>query len=333
MTTQPEPADPDREGPAGLCARAWAVLSEAWSAARAWVGDILKSLLVVGAACGTDSPTAVPPLVEVAEVAPAPPVIAPPPAPTDVLGTFHLTYYYVINEDEIDGPAPKPAEPKSEPAPAAADARPEQAATSDDPTATASPLAPAAEPVLASQVPPTSPPKVTLYDGNGCTPVAEVSRSFAAELQMQGTGRLRDGRTLNIWGDCRCPRSPCFQETGRTWGTAGTGRSLQPFRTVAVDPSVIPLGRLLYIEALDGKWMPGKAPWGGFRHDGCVSADDTGGGIDGHQIDLFVGRRAHYRGLAGNGGSHSWSKDLVVRDGRSRCERKHGRVQRAQPAS
>ena len=44
---------------------------------------------------------------------------------------------------------------------------------------------------------------------------------------------------------------------------------------VAVDPSVIPLGSKVYIEAADGSWVYGVA-----------SAEDTGGAIKGNKIDL-----------------------------------------------
>ena len=121
---------------------------------------------------------------------------------------------------------------------------------------------------------------VTLYGGgNKCEPIADVSKEFASQLTLQGTGKLRDGRVLNIWGACNCKRSPCFNVTQAQWGTAGSGKSLQPIRTVAVDPKVVKLGSLLYVPLLEGRTMPGRAPWGGFVHDGCVVADDTGGHI------------------------------------------------------
>ena len=88
--------------------------------------------------------------------------------------------------------------------------------------------------------------------------------------------------------------------TENQWGTAGSGQPLQPFRTVAVDPKVVKLGSLLYVPLLEGRTMPGRAPWGGFVHDGCVVADDTGGHIDGNQLDLFVGRKAYFLGLSGS---------------------------------
>lgn len=74
--------------------------------------------------------------------------------------------------------------------------------------------------------------------------------------------------------------------------------------------------------------MPGRSPWGGFVHDGCVIADDTGGGIDGNQLDLFVGRRGYYLGVSGKAGSHAWAKHVPIFDGTKICERKGRKVSR-----
>ncbi len=59
-------------------------------------------------------------------------------------------------------------------------------------------------------------------------------------------------------------------------GLTATGKACAVGR-VAVDPRVIPLGTRLYIEAWDGKsWTYGYAV-----------AEDTGGAIKGHKIDLY----------------------------------------------
>ena len=112
------------------------------------------------------------------------------------------------------------------------------------------------------------------------------------------------------------------------WGTTGTGRPLQPFRTVAVDPKLIKLGSLLHIPLLEGRTMPGRAPWGGFVHDGCVIADDTGGAIRARKIDLFVGRRGWFLGMSGKPGRHSWAHQVPVFDGSKICERKGRKISR-----
>jgi 3D (Asp-Asp-Asp) domain-containing protein len=242
----------------------------------------------------------------------APPVVEAPPAvtteaPTKVetgprsLGPFTITFYYVVGEEEI---AAKPV------VVAANDNRGSDSGDARDLAAIA-------------------PDLVTLYAGGGkCEPIADVSKGFATQLAVQGTGKLRDGRVLNIWGHCNCKHTPCFKVTQAQWGTAGTGRSLLPFRTIAVDPKVVKLGSLLYVPLLEGRTMPGRAPWGGYVHDGCVVADDTGGHIGGNRIDLFVGRRAYFLGISGSGGSHAWARHVPVFDGTGICERKGRRVAR-----
>jgi 3D (Asp-Asp-Asp) domain-containing protein len=223
----------------------------------------------------------------------APPAPTPPPASTEPrkLGAFEITFYYVIGEEEIAKKPPRDARNSAE-------------------------LASISETEVS-----------TLYDAR-CAPIAQVQPEFAAALALQGTGKLNDGRVLNIWGNCSCPHSPCFAVTANQWGTAGSGKPLQPFRTVAVDPKVIKVGSWLYVPLLEGRTMPGRAPWGGFVHDGCVVAEDTGGGIDGHQLDLFVGRHAYFLGLSGQEGSHSWARHAEVFDGSEICARKDRKVSR-----
>jgi 3D (Asp-Asp-Asp) domain-containing protein len=253
---------------------------------------------------GCNGPTVEP----IANEAPAASAVrAPEVVDTDEpkpLGQFTITFYYVIGEDEV-GTAQIAAKPANDNASAGRD---------EDLAATA-----------------VRPELVTLYETDHCDPIADVSREFAMQLAIQGTGKLRDGRVLNIWGSCKCGHTPCFRVTENQWGTAGSGRPLQPFRTVAVDPKVVKLGSLLYVPLLEGRTMPGRAPWGGFVHDGCVVADDTGGHIDGNRLDLFVGRKGYFIGLTGsgnNGGSHAWARHVPVFDGSAICERKGRRVAR-----
>jgi 3D (Asp-Asp-Asp) domain-containing protein len=247
------------------------------------------------------------------------PPIPPPPMPREVsvasdaapaeevkpVGSFSITFYYVVGEEEVVPKQPPPA-----------------AVANDNQTIDE------ADPELASIAPPEL---VSLFASNGkgsCEPIAEVSREFASQLALQGTGKLRDGRVLNIWGACSCDHSPCFKVTSATWGTGGSGRQLQPFRTVAVDPKVIKLGSLLHVPLLEGRRMPGRPPWGGFVHDGCVVADDVGGGIKGTQLDLFVGRKGWFLGLSGSGGRHAWARHVPVYDGTKLCQRTGRKVAR-----
>jgi 3D (Asp-Asp-Asp) domain-containing protein len=240
--------------------------------------------------------------VEVGPITKAP-VVANDEAPR-ALGTFNITFYYVAGEADIARRTAQKAKAKA------------KAAANDNGTEGAE---------LAAVAPVET---VTLYQGKTCKPIADVSKEFAAQLSLQGTGKLKDGRILNVWGACSCDHSPCFKITETKWGNGGTGRPLQPYRTVAVDPSVVKLGSLLYVPALDGVTMPGREPWGGYVHDGCVVADDTGGGIKGKQLDLFVGRKSSVDLLSRKGGSHSWARHVPVYDGSGRCERKGRHVGR-----
>lgn len=76
-----------------------------------------------------------------------------------------------------------------------------------------------------------------------------------------------------------------FESTGKNpgdpyYGITASGAKAQP-GTVAVDPSVIPLGTKLYIASIDG------SPDYGF-----ATALDTGGAIKGNRIDLFMENKA-----------------------------------------
>lgn len=254
------------------------------------------------------------PVEEISEAAIATPLEIAPAEPEKNLGKFHLTLYYVADEDEVAKTPPKKRKHHSK-------SDDVMVKVANDQTA---------EATMAAGVPDLVP----LYDKK-CGVMANVSRPFAAQLALQGTGRLRDGRVLNVAGKCSCPRTPCFHvlPPHRKWGMGGSGQPLEPFRTVAVDPKKIKLGSLLYVPVLDGVRMPGRSPVGGFIHDGCVVAGDTGGGIQGAQLDLFVARRAYVHGLARRGGSHGWMKKVDVLDGSTRCTRKGGKVSRSAAAS
>lgn len=58
-----------------------------------------------------------------------------------------------------------------------------------------------------------------------------------------------------------------------------SGRSREDAMVIAVDPNVIPLGTQVYIE-FDDTWS---------HYNGVYTASDTGGAINGHVIDIFVG--------------------------------------------
>lgn len=165
--------------------------------------------------------------------------------------------------------------------------------------------------------------QITLYR-RSCRPIARVSRRFASRLVMEGTGALLDGRTVNVAGRCRCGFSPCFSVlgAGERWGVGVGDRPLTPYRSVAVDPRVVPIGTHLYIRELDGVHIPGRPPWGGFVHDGCVVADDRGGGVRGHQLDLYALGRGAWLTLMRR---YHLSR-VTVDAGGARCAGEHARA-------
>ncbi len=160
-------------------------------------------------------------------------------------------------------------------------------------------------------------PSVQLYNRH-CRRLAKVPSSFAKALAMEGTGRLRDGRVINRAGNCKCGRQECYFVSRARWGTGVAYRPLSPFRSVAVDTKKVKIGTTLYIPELDGLTMPGRKPWGGFVHDGCVMADDRGGNINGAQLDFFSARYNHYKALFGR---HRLQR-VSVFEGTGRCEKK-----------
>lgn len=160
----------------------------------------------------------------------------------------------------------------------------------------------------------------TLYSPR-CKPIAKVSRKYARRLSMEGTGLLRDGRTVNVARSCGCGYSPCFfvAKKAHRWGVGVKSRPLSPFRSIAVDKGKIPYGTTVYIAELDGLTMPGAKPYGGFVHDGCVTADDTGGGVKGRQVDFFTARWSHYKALFER---HKLTQ-VTVYDGKGICDVDH----------
>lgn len=76
----------------------------------------------------------------------------------------------------------------------------------------------------------------------------------------------RGGRILQMEATAYC------LEDGNGDGVTATGTIPQEGRTVAVDPNVIPYGTELSINGKDG-----------------YIAEDTGGGIKGNRIDVYVG--------------------------------------------
>jgi 3D (Asp-Asp-Asp) domain-containing protein len=135
---------------------------------------------------------------------------------------------------------------------------------------------------------------VELYTQEGFY-FGRVPERYACSLKLEGSGLMRDGRVVNYTGPCKYGYGTCFEElevTDYPFGRGAGQRPLIPFKSVAVDPRVIHLGEPLYIPEFDGMVLPD-----GSIHDGCVRADDTGGGIKGRKMDFFVVTYGNFRFL------------------------------------
>lgn len=135
---------------------------------------------------------------------------------------------------------------------------------------------------------------VELYTREGFF-FGRVPERFAWALRMEGSGLMMDGRVVNYKGNCTFGYGTCFEQLDADQHPYGRGagpRPLVPFKSVAVDPRVIAIGEPLYIPEFDGMQLPD-----GSIHDGCVRAEDTGGGIKGRKMDFFVVTYGNFRFL------------------------------------
>ena len=110
----------------------------------------------------------------------------------------------------------------------------------------------------------------------------QASKAFLAAAALQGTAQLSDRRILMIDGRGKGP--PRWKLSPHDYAVGFSGCRLVPFRSVAVDRRVVPLGSELIIEETRGMKLPD-----GTVHDGIWYALDTGGRIRNNRVDLFVG--------------------------------------------
>lgn len=104
---------------------------------------------------------------------------------------------------------------------------------------------------------------------------------FKRAADIEGSCKLIDGRILNFWkridGDIR------YKEIDAEFGLGVNNYKLVPFKSVAVDKSVVPYGSKLYSPKLAGRTINGQV------HNGILFAHDTGGAIIKDRVDLFCG--------------------------------------------
>jgi len=141
----------------------------------------------------------------------------------------------------------------------------------------------------------------------------QLSKRDWCAAALQGSVVVVDGQkvlgTYNYAGvgsarqvDCSVyyPNLSTVQKTSRSrflrsrtpFGEGVSGFMLVPYRTIAVDRRVIPIGSVIYIPEARGQQI--TLPSGEqVVHDGYFYAADVGGAITGRHIDVFLGSSRH----------------------------------------
>jgi 3D (Asp-Asp-Asp) domain-containing protein len=138
-----------------------------------------------------------------------------------------------------------------------------------------------------------------------------LSRQDWCKAALEGTVQIADGQgfltTYNYGGRGANPQVDCspffaslaaetldkvnrvrFIRASAAYGYGADGFVLVPYRTIAVDRSLIPLGSVVFIPAARGTLV--TLPSGDrVYHDGFFYAADVGSAIQGSHIDVFIG--------------------------------------------
>ena len=117
------------------------------------------------------------------------------------------------------------------------------------------------------------------------TPSAVISPLDNGRLSGDDTPALRLDQAHVLENVTVTHYDCCVECCGKVDGLTASGTHATPYSTVAVDPSVIPLGAVLLVDYGDGA---------GLRR---YRAEDTGGAIKGSRIDLCVGSHAEAQQL------------------------------------
>lgn len=146
--------------------------------------------------------------------------------------------------------------------------------------------------------------------------LARVSKDFLRHLKLEGTGRLKNGKLLNFadWhikpdGTKEIRFRYCGKDAPYGYGYAN--RKLRAFKSVAVDPEVVPLDSILFIPQARGAVLPD-----GTIHDGYFEAIDVGTAIINRRIDVFTSFGDQSSVFRKNGLQHGVATDVyVVKEG------------------
>lgn len=111
-----------------------------------------------------------------------------------------------------------------------------------------------------------------------------VTKTF----NYSGVGSMQTDCTIYFRGKHRATGRVKFKQVESAWGQGVRNYSLIPYRTIAVDPKVIPYGTVIFIKDAVGKEIT-LSDGTTFTHDGYFFAGDTGGAIKNKHIDVFTG--------------------------------------------
>lgn len=143
-----------------------------------------------------------------------------------------------------------------------------------------------------------------LRDLNGNALGPYLSREDWCTAALEGSVYVKDDdTTYNYAGTASSNSVDCGSyynyNTSRTkfrvanghYGDGVRGYKLVPFRTIAVDPDVIPYGSVVYIPSAKGRVIT-LSSGEQVVHDGYFFAGDTGGAIEDNHIDVYLGPTA-----------------------------------------
>ena len=124
------------------------------------------------------------------------------------------------------------------------------------------------------------PANTPLYTPDGKL-LGKFTPEFVRDFRVESCARLRDGRTISYLKQanrCKVVDLP----------VGANGYSLSELKSIAVDPSIIPVGSTLYIpQAEDVMLKDGRV------HNGIFRAHDIGSAIKGKRIDVYVGFKSN----------------------------------------
>ncbi len=133
---------------------------------------------------------------------------------------------------------------------------------------------------------------VPLYTKDGKL-LGRFHPSFVKDFKTESAGRLKDGRKISY-----LKLQNRVQVVNRFLGNGG--HTLTELKSIAVDPSIIPLGSKVYIPQAEKVIINGKPLTGIFY------AHDIGGSVRGRHVDIFLGKKENLK-LFTSGGMPSSS--------------------------